>query len=347
MKTLKFFIASLAVGAFLFSACSKKTEDPNEKDAIVHFTVLDAQGKPLGGVPILIYDEKGYEDFKLNKTASPVAATLTLPDGKVNYRLPYQKWFAAGSRTVAFVVKQEDDSQNYRVWAVSRTIKAAEKVKIEFKLDKNMELPSVSTLDMYNENNGKTLFGNAVYLNAAGKFVGDNRYSFVDAGRVSGLAALEALKLDGFSGEVPVQPGHGYFLCKDISMMEFPSGRWGLSIASEYSEMYVTGWIQREGKTVGASVQYLIRQPEEHGLPGWGTVYNVKLKEGGSVTIPLSNVSNDSECATPDKTLLRPSFGADHVTIQITDSNAKVGKQYKFYIRSGAYYTEAKLQVAA
>ena len=347
MKTLKFFIALLVVSTFFFSACSKKTDEPDSKDAVIQISVLDKQGKPVAGIPILIYDEKGYEAFQQNKSVSPAGATLTLPGGKVSYRLPYQKWFTSGGRTVTFVVKQEDDSENYRVWAISRTVKASDQVKIEFKLDKNPELTTATTLDMYNESNGKTLLGNAVYIDASGKFIGNNRFSFVDAGQLADLNALGDLKLEKVSGSVDVQPKHGYFLCKDISLMEFPSGKWGLSIASEYSEVYVNDWIKRDGKVVGASVQYRVRQPEEHGLPGWEMVYNVKLAEGGSVTISLPAQVNDSECVPHDKSLVSPSFGADNVKIQVTDPNAKVGKQYRVYIRSGAYYTEIKLQIAA
>ena len=71
------------------------------------------------------------------------------------------------------------------------------------------------------------------------------------------------------------------------------------------------------------------------------------LKEGKSVTIPLPEKSNDSECATPQNNMLQFSFGSDHVTIQITDPEVKVGKQYRVYIRSGVYYTEIKLQATA
>ncbi len=347
MKTLKFFLITMAAGAFLFSACSKETYEPDNKDAIIHITVLDEQEKPLAGIPVMIYDEKGYEEFKQNKPVSPAGATMTLPDGKVNYRLPYQKWFESGSRTVTFVVKLEEDSKDHRVWTISRTIKASEQVKIEFKLDKDPTLSEGTALDMYNENNGKTLFGNAIYIDAEGKFIGNNRYSFVDAGQLSDLNALGALNLEKLSGEIAVQPQHGYFVCKDISLMEFTSGKWGIAIASEFSKIYVTDWLKKDGKTVGASIRYVIQQPEKHGLPEWETVYNVTLKEGKSVTIPLPEKSNDSECATPQNNMLQFSFGSDHVTIQITDPEVKVGKQYRVYIRSGVYYTEIKLQATA
>ncbi len=346
MKTRKFFIASL-LGVMFFSACSEKKVDPSEKDAVAQITVLDEAGKPLGGVPVLIYDEKGYAAFQQNRATAALAGTLTLPDGKVDYRLPYQKWFASGSRVVTFVVKEEYDMDNYHIWAISRTIKASEKVEIEFELDKNLPSMPGSGLEIFDENNGHTLLGGAAYLDASHNFVGGDRYSFVDAGAVSDLNALGELKLEGFTDKIAAKPQHGYFVCKDISMMEFPSGRWGVSIDAEYMKMYVTDWLYRDGKIVGIAVQYLIQQPADHGLPAWDTVYDTKLADGGAVTISLPTEFGTCECVPAGNASLQFSYGAGHVTVRTMDPAAVVGKEYRFYIRVGVYYTAAKLRIAA
>lgn len=128
MKLPKPILAAVA-GLLVFAACTKKDYEPDEK------------GNPLGGVPVLIYDEKGYEKFQKDRTAPPIAFTLTLPDGKVNYRLPFTEWFASGQRFITFVVREEDDADNYRIWAISRTVRTAETFNIAFRLDRNPILP--------------------------------------------------------------------------------------------------------------------------------------------------------------------------------------------------------------
>lgn len=134
----KLILAILAGTTFL-TACDKKTYDANDNDALVHFTVVDEKGKPQAGASILIFDETGYEQFKKDRKTEPMAYTLTLPDGKVSYRLPYQVWFTKSSRVVTFVVMEEADADNYHIWAVSRTIKAADRLEVAFKLDRTPE----------------------------------------------------------------------------------------------------------------------------------------------------------------------------------------------------------------
>lgn len=138
MKTMHRFNLAVLAGAMLLglASCEKKpTYEENEKDAVAHITVVDDQGKPQAGASVLIFDEKGYEKFQKDRKTEPVGFTLTLPNGQVSYRLPYQQWFQAGSRLITFVVMEQTDENNYQVWTKSLTVKAAEQVKVEFKLD--------------------------------------------------------------------------------------------------------------------------------------------------------------------------------------------------------------------
>ena len=125
MKLPKPILAAVA-GLLVFPACTKKDYEPDEKDATAQISVRD---------------EKGYEKFQKDRTAPPIAFTLTLPDGKVNYRLPFTEWFASGQRFITFVVREEDDADNYRIWAISRTVRTAETFNIAFRLDRNPILP--------------------------------------------------------------------------------------------------------------------------------------------------------------------------------------------------------------
>ena len=68
------------------------------KDAVVRIRVQDEKGNSLGGIPILIYDETGYEKFEKNRNTPPTDRTVTQADGEIVYRLPYDKWLKKGSR---------------------------------------------------------------------------------------------------------------------------------------------------------------------------------------------------------------------------------------------------------
>lgn len=368
---------SILAGTALLSACEKKTYEANERDAVVHISVVDEKGKPQPGAAVLIFDEKGYESFKKDHKTEPSAFTLTLPDGKVNYRLPYAAWFTKGSRLVTFVVMEQADADNYHIWAVGRTIKAAEQVQIEIKVDRSEASADPSKpdetgesgdsgetgetgktdspaspaensgmqLEMFDEENGHTLFGDALFLDKDHHFDGANRYTIADAGQVDGLAAMPALMFDRAAHRISAWPRHGYYVAKDISLMEFPSGKRALAIGSQYARIYVSEGITREGKQVGVKLNYTIEKLAGGDLPEWDKVYEVKLTTDRTVSIPLPTHAADSECAPWGKTPLRISFSEDHVTLQITDPKAAPGKEYRFVIRAGASYTEARLKL--
>ena len=193
----KFIIAILITvlnGILFLTSCDKKNDEPNDKDAVARITVTDEKGVPQGGLPVLIYDEEGYEKFRKDRNTEAKAFTVTLPNGQVNYRLPYSEWFTAGSRLVAFVIREELDAENYRIWAIRKNIKAAEQIRIDFRIDRTEtpadpdvpavpEEPTGTPIDMYDEENGRTtLFGDTLTLDAEHRLAGNNRYSFIDAG---------------------------------------------------------------------------------------------------------------------------------------------------------------------
>lgn len=376
MKRFKRFILTVQSAVLLvgLAACDKKeSPEPTPKDAVAHISVVDDKGQPQAGAAVLIFDEKGYEMFQQDRKTEPRGLTLTLRNGKVSYRLPYKEWFEKGSRQVTFVVMELLDEENYNIWTVSRTVKAADEVKIEFTLDRtstgpgdsgtesmtegetgenaetsNPEKPAETVgtpFEMFDQDNGNTLFGNALSLDSDHRFDGDSRYTIADAGVTEGLPTLNNLTLDRAARRISAWPGHGYFLCKDISLMEFPSGKRALAIGSECVRIHVAEWISLDDKPVGVKFNYEIAKLPGDGLPEWGQVYEVKLSGDRSVSISLPDSGKDSECAPWGKTPLRISFDEDHASLQISDPKAAVGKEYRFLIRTGARYTEAKLRI--
>lgn len=355
------------------AACDKKESyEPTGKDAVAQISVVDEKGNPQAGAAVLVFDEKGYEQFQKDRKTEPQGFTLTLRGGKVSYRLPYKQWFQNGSRQVTFVVMEELDEQNYHIWTVGRTVKAGQEVKIEFTLDrtstgpgnsgeksdvsetgekevsKDTGNPAVtvgSPFEMYDQENGHTLFANALFLDSDHRFDGDNRYTMADAGAVESLSALEGLSLDRASHRISAWPGHGYFLCKDILLTEFPSGKRAMAVGAEYVRIHVSEWIVRDGKNVGVKFDYAIDKLSGEGLPEPGTVYDVKLAGERSISIPLPARNGDAECTPWGQTPLRISYAEDHAIVQITDPKAAVGKEYRLLIRAGARYVETKLRV--
>lgn len=144
------------------------------------------------------------------------------------------------------------------------------------------------TLNMFDEQNGKTLLGNSdVYINRSNNFV-TSSCALMDLGKKGGLGAIAYPELKTLSKEMAVLPGHGYFVCKSGAVMTFDSGSCALPISTEvdYYKMYVNSAIEREGTVVGAVVRYVLARPDTYGLPefgsnvgkvGWNSVEGVPL----------------------------------------------------------------------
>lgn len=354
MKTTLAFTVFIA-GITLFSACKKEKPQGPATGTVVRITVHNERGEALGGVPVRVYDEKGYEKFKNDHTVQPLDRIITAENGEALYRMtatdPTNR-----TRFLSFVVLEMQDKENYRMWAVSRTIGREKETRIEIVIDAEssatdpQRVSADSTeplphIDLYDENNGRTLFGNALYLDAGQHFVGANRYSIVDAGTMDGPEALGALHFEGLATRISALPRHGYFICKDISMQKFPSGQWALSIAAEYVRAYISGQLHNGRVPVGVRMHYSLHRPEGHHLPEWGTLHEVSQSEGATLTLELADRNAAYEFAARKRGSLEFREAPGRVTIRVTDPKIARGKIYDFYIRAGAYYTEASIEI--
>ena len=149
---------------------------------------------------------------------------------------------------------------------------------------------------------------------------------------------------DRMMARTAVESGHGYFICKDISQAQFPSGSWALASSAEYVKAYVPEWIHRDGAVVGARLQFTTHRVEADDLPQWNRTYDVALAGERSVTVPLKG-SGDHEFMALRGDRLQFVSGADEVTVRILDPAAAAGKQYAACIRSGSVYTEIRLRL--
>ncbi len=342
-------ITAITACLALAGACKKETPEPRAKETVVEISVRDMQGKPLGGVPVRIYDEAGYKRFSEHSDTKPLLLLTASAEGTIVCRFPARVWLSGGPRLLHFVIHEQLDEKNFQTWAVGRTIgvKATEQIDFQIDLRPAVETDEEETgtaVELHDEQNGRTLLAGAVYLDTQRHLCGGNRYSFVDAGPVRGLKAVGEAQIEGFADRLLIQPGRGYFMYKDISMMEFPSGKWGVSIATEYAKIYVSEWIFGNGKVRGARISYSTHKPAGHGLPEWGQQFDVSLSGERSATISLPE-AGECECSTKRTDQLSIETSADRVTVRVTDVKAAAGKKYPLYIRSGSFYTEVKIHI--
>lgn len=66
-----------------------------------------------------------------------------------------------------------------------------------------------------------------------------------DAGEVADLKALGEPVFTEIEDLVAATPGHGYFICRNMTFKTFPSGVHALAIGAEYTKVYVAGCCSR------------------------------------------------------------------------------------------------------
>lgn len=218
--------------------------------------------------------------------------------------------------------------------------------------DKVSEPEGAVTINMLDELNGKTLLGNSdVYINAANNFR-TSSCLMMDLGRKSGLGAISYPVLNVLSGEMAVEPGHGYFVCKSRAVMEFESGELALPISSEvdYYKVYVASAIEKEGKTVGALVRYSVDRPKTYGLPPYDTTvgtirWDLANYNGNAITIKLSD-SDFEYNLEGDGDLVKASKQGRSLQIAYNGTTSEPGEtEHTLYLRIKSSYTCVKVVV--
>ena len=210
--------------------------------------------------------------------------------------------------------------------------------------DDNKDPEGSVTLNMMNEENGKTLLGvSDVYINEANNF--KTSYCFIaDMGKTSGLGTSTKNLLNNLSQEIAIIPNHLYHIYDENIIQDFPSGNRAVMIGSGYYKVYVEELITKENLTTGAILKYILAYPETNALPEYetniGTMHNI----GDYIEYPLSK---DTELSFSEY------LDTHNVAfnIQITDKKLKITQrqstdstsgpygEYKIYIRSGTTFT--------
>lgn len=207
------------------------------------------------------------------------------------------------------------------------------------------------TLNMLNEENGKTILGESdVYINSSNNFKTNSCY-IADAGEASGLAGNFQPQLNTLVREAAVVSGHLYQIYDRDMIRSFPSGNLAVHAGSGYYKAYVIKEIKTGTVTTGAMIKYALTYPDPKGLPSYGEVIGTLNKVGDRFEYALSK---NGECDFIDS---QWNYYSDAFDIQINNNKLvitllkpvnKVSGPYgefNLYIRSGSTYTFAQVNV--
>ena len=213
--------------------------------------------------------------------------------------------------------------------------------------DDSVELEDVTTLNMLNEDNGKTYLGNSdIYITDENNFSGSSCL-LVELGGANGIGKVVPPRVgDGLVRKAAVLPGCLYQAFNRNSILEFPSGKPAIALEASYYQFYVESEIVKDiantgtAVNVGAVVKYAPVYPDPQGLPEYGSVIGEVSNSGDVVEMDfpkdvefLYSTSNGFEITTDGGKLTVPYY-------YWTDS-----KEYSIYVRRGSIFTEVIIQV--
>ncbi len=213
--------------------------------------------------------------------------------------------------------------------------------------------PDTVTLNMLNEDNGKTVLGiSDVYINKSNNF---RTYSSLlsDAGNASGIGVKIEPQTGNLTQEVAVTPGHIYQVFSKRTVYDFPSGNRAVQIGAGYYHVYVVSPIAKMENSIpsGAVVKYVLAYPDTKGLPEADFRLGVLYNAGDKVEIALPQ---DAECffekhhGSGETEAFDVSAGNGKLTITLNKYPNNVSGPYgtyRTYIRRGNVFTTVIVNV--
>lgn len=207
------------------------------------------------------------------------------------------------------------------------------------------------TLNMLNEQNGKTLLGmSEVYINASDNFY-TSRNFISDAGSASGVGVRIEPKLGNLVREAAVLPGHIYHIFDKRTVYDFPSGTRALQVGAGYYQVYVVSPIVDNEVTSGAVVKYVLAYPDLKGLPEFEHDLGRFSNVGESIEMVLPK---NAECffeehygsGEDDAFEISTANGKLSITLK-KSANSVSGPYglYRTYIRSGNVFSTVIVHV--
>lgn len=212
-------------------------------------------------------------------------------------------------------------------------------------------------LNMYNEQNGKTILSDSdIYIDDAGNFVSPSSCQLFMLGQSSGLGGMRVSELRNPATQVAVVRNCGYVAVRGSVARRFLSQCVALptdpSVGVNFLKFYVLGDISDpERGNLGAVVKFVIERPQNYWLPEWGsTPYRLDYSSKGlgdeiSVAMPSDNFEAELDgngelvCEKRGRNLVFkmidwPSYGSSVI------------ENYTLRLRVGESYTQVQVEVA-
>ena len=207
-------------------------------------------------------------------------------------------------------------------------------------------LASYTSLNMLDENHGKTLLGETgVYINGSMNFRSDN-WQIVDLGTSVSLPSGQIPNLDNLSNETSVLPNHRYVLCKSENVLSFPSHKNAYEIGCKYYQFVVSSFLEKETCKVGAVVEYTSSLSDEKELPQKDT--NIGNLFGLDEQLSFDALGAEEYCFFGKSEDFSISLSKGHLKVALRKSpNELYGPygKYTIYLRKGNVYTKVTFNV--
>ena len=207
-------------------------------------------------------------------------------------------------------------------------------------------LASYTSLNMLDENHGKTLLGETgVYINGSMNFRSDN-WQIVDLGTSVSLPSGQIPNLDNLSNETSVLPNHRYVLCKSENVLSFPSHKNAYEIGCKYYQFVVSSFLEKETCKVGAVVEYTSSLSDEKELPQKET--NIGNLFGLDDQLSFDALGAEEYCFFGKSEDFSISLSKGHLKVALRKSpNELYGPygKYTIYLRKGNVYTKVTFNV--
>ena len=206
------------------------------------------------------------------------------------------------------------------------------------------------TLNMLNEQNGKTLLGESnVYINKANNFF--TPIDFIsDTGKASGVGVKMEPQMKNLTQEVAVTPGNMYQIFCYNSIRNFPSGNYAAQIKDSYYQVYVVSPIVSNNLTTGAIVKYATASPNGKELsqinPYIGTLKHIG--ETIEYTLPQGTECDFRDLYPGLESFFQSSITGNEIRISLLkEPDRKNGPygEYQVHIRLGNIFTTVLIKV--
>lgn len=210
--------------------------------------------------------------------------------------------------------------------------------------DDSVDLQNITTLNMLNEDNGRTRLGNSdIYITDENNF-STSSCLLVELGGASGIGKVVPPKVgDGLVRKAAVLPGYLYQAFDEETIKEFPSGTVAVIVGANYYQFYVESAIMKDvsntgtAVNVGAVVKYASVYPDPQDLPEYGSVIGEVNNDNAGVVVQFAG---DVEYAYQD------TYGFN-VTVdggKLTATYIEGFGDYPIYIRKGNVYTKVLIR---